>query len=66
LKVNEDVKAKIKKNALESLKLYEIGRRTNLHIYNEVLPKGQVLNAAELSVKVEQETVFVFHDCAPN
>lgn len=65
LKLNYRIKNQIKESALSRIRQLKIEKQTNLHIHDEVLPKGQILRIAGLSVPIERETGFVFVDNAP-
>jgi hypothetical protein len=65
LKLNETLRNRIQENALRHIRQQNIEKRTNLHIHDEILRKGEVLKAAALRVPIERDTAFVFVDHAP-
>jgi hypothetical protein len=65
LRLTSTVKARIQEDAFERVKKLKIEKRTNLHLYDEVLPEGEVLRAAALSVPISRKTALVFVDHAP-
>jgi hypothetical protein len=65
LKIDSSLRSEIQKDAIGRLKQLKIEKRTNLHLYDEVLPKGETLKAVDLSVPIERDTAFVFVDLAP-
>jgi hypothetical protein len=66
VKVPEQIKIKMKTDALTRVKEQKIENTANLHIYNQVLEVGQKLKAGPLETRIEKKTAFVFVDLMPN
>jgi hypothetical protein len=60
----ENIFTIVQRNALEELTFTQL-RNTNLHIHEEVLTKGAVIEAHRQRIPVEKESVMVFADDAP-
>ncbi len=65
MRIDSLLKDKIKKDAITRLRQLKIENRTNLHFYEQALPKGDAIRAVRLSVPIERDTVLVFADLAP-
>lgn len=65
MKLDENVKSQIEKDAIKAIKKLKIDKTTNLHIHDEILAAGEKLKAASLVVSIERKTAFVFVDLAP-
>ncbi len=65
MKLTEAIQSQIKGNAFKRVEKLNIHKRTNLHLYEDVLEAGDKRSAAALGVSLERDSALVFVDLAP-